>query len=108
MHTLTFRDIAIKIVATMWLISILMAQMLIDRDEAVSYPDSVYIVEFYGGGKEALRADFSRLEKLDFVRRIFPYKPNAYMIIVEPGKVDTSRIKEVLRNEGLENYRIVH
>ncbi len=108
MHTLTFQSFEIKIITTMLLINILVAQMLINRAEAVSYPDSVYIVEFYNGGKGASHVDLTFLKKLDFVKRISPYKPNAYMIIVEPGKVDTSRIKEVLRDEGIENYRIVH
>ncbi len=92
----------------MWLLNILIAQMLIDRVEVAGYPDSVYIVEFYGGGQAAHREGVYRLKKLDFVKDISPYKPNAYMVIVDPGKVDTFLLKEVLKNEGLESFRIVH
>ncbi len=86
----------------------LLAQMLIDRAVEAGYPDSIYILEFYGEQKDGKERSLSSLRNLNFIKRVSPYKPHAYMLIVEPGKVDTFLIKEVLRDEGIEKYRIIH
>ncbi|GEM_PF-3249755 len=91
----------------LWLI--IVGQMSVNYTDGVNYPDSIYVVDIYSvQGKSAINIVNENIKELDFVREARHYKKNSVMLIVEPGRVDTSRIKEVLENAGIEKYRIVH
>ncbi len=83
--------------------------MSVNYANRVNYPDSIYVVDIYSAQeKSAISIVNENIKKLDFVKGARYYKKNSIMLIVEPGRVDTSRIKEVLENAGIEKYRIVH